>query len=505
MRFPRHEEGVSPRDSDLRRSWREWIAALGPGAIVASLTIGTGELIFSSRAGALFGYRTLGLFALVLGLKWVLVFSSARYWVFSDEHPLRGWAELPGPRGWLPFTLLLVAAPAFPVWVSFHSGTLGTLLGAMTGTRDALGGNATLAWGSVLLGLTWVLSVTGGYRRQERFQTCVVALMLVSVVLALVLMGPDWKAMLGGLMHVGPVEYPDWARELPEFRDRPVWVEVATYAGVVGGSGYDYLAYVAWLRDKHGTRAERRISPEALSRFVAADATVSFLAVLVFSGVFVACGAILLGPRHQVPAGSDLLTLQAQFVAAVGSWLVPLYFAGAFLALAGTLYGTIEVAPAILRELLGAVLPEGTHLDDRRIRRWGVGWSALGAFSILLATLVWRASTGTKEPINLVAWVTPANLFTGVLACGWISALNVWTDRRYAAGAARLGWTLTMLNGVGAVLFFFIGLKGVWDQGRWVGAAVVVGSLAAGCASAAIFGRRRRHDRDPVGSPEEPR
>ena len=41
------------------------MAALGPGAIVASLTIGTGELIFSSRAGALFGYRTLGLFALV--------------------------------------------------------------------------------------------------------------------------------------------------------------------------------------------------------------------------------------------------------------------------------------------------------------------------------------------------------------------------------------------------------------------------------------------------------
>ncbi|MBL9129115.1 MAG: Nramp family divalent metal transporter, partial [Verrucomicrobiales bacterium] len=435
-----------PRDSDSRRSWREWIAALGPGAIVASLTIGTGELIFSSRAGALFGYRALGLFALVLGLKWVLVFSSARYWVFSDAHPLRRWAELPGPRGWLPFTLLLVAAPAFPVWVSFHSGTLGTLMGAVTGTRDALGGNATLVWGAVLLGLTWALSVTGGYGRQERFQTFVVALMLVSVVLALVLMGPDWGAMLAGLFHVGPMDYPDWARVLPEFRDRPVWVEVATYAGVIGGSGYDYLAYVAWLRDKHGSRSDRRISPKALSRFVAADATVSFLAVLVFSGVFVACGAILLGPRHQVPAGNDLLTLQAQFVSAVGAWLVPLYFAGAFLALAGTLYGTIEVAPAILRELLGAVLPEGTPLDDQRIRRWGVGWSALGAFAILQATLAWRMGTGTKEPINLVAWVTPANLFTGVLACGWISALNVWTDRRFAVAEERMGWTLALLN-----------------------------------------------------------
>ena len=476
---------------------------MGPGAIVASLTIGTGELIFSSRAGALFGYRTLGLFALVLGLKWVLVFSSARYWVYSDVHPLRRWAELPGPRGWLPLTLLLLAVPAFPVWVSFHSGTLGTLVGVLTGTRDALGGNATLVWGAVLLGVTWVLSVTGGYHRQERFQTWVVALMLIAVVVALFVMGPDWGAMLGGLFRIGGVEYPDWARELPEFRNRPVWVEVATYAGVVGGSGYDYLAYVAWLRDKHGSRAERRISPEALSRFVAADATVSFLAVLVFSGVFVACGAMLLGPRHQVPAGTDLLTLQAQFVAAVGAWLIPLYFAGAFLALAGTLYGTIEVAPAILREMLGALLPDGAVPDDRRIRRWGVGWTACGAFAILLGTLLWRTSVGTKEPINLVAWVTPANLFTGVLACGWISALNVWTDRRYATGGARMGWTLTVLNGVGAVLFFFIGLKGVWDQGRWVGVAMVLGSLAAGCGIAAVFGRRRRYDRAKAGTSEE--
>jgi len=29
-----------------------WLAVFGPGAIVASLTIGTGELVFSARAGS---------------------------------------------------------------------------------------------------------------------------------------------------------------------------------------------------------------------------------------------------------------------------------------------------------------------------------------------------------------------------------------------------------------------------------------------------------------------
>ena len=43
-----------------------WLTIFGPGAVIASLTIGSGELIFSSRGGALFGYRLLWFFLLVL-------------------------------------------------------------------------------------------------------------------------------------------------------------------------------------------------------------------------------------------------------------------------------------------------------------------------------------------------------------------------------------------------------------------------------------------------------
>jgi hypothetical protein len=131
--------------------WRAWVRALGPGAIVASLTIGTGELVFSTRAGALFGYRVLGLFVAVLLLKWALVFASARHWVWSDVHPLRRWVELPGPRGWLPLVLLLLAVPAFPVWVSFTPGRSARCYGDDRHSRRARG-SASLVWGVALLG-----------------------------------------------------------------------------------------------------------------------------------------------------------------------------------------------------------------------------------------------------------------------------------------------------------------------------------------------------------------
>lgn len=479
------EDGVSPKVEQQTGNggWRVWLSAMGPGAIVASLTIGTGELVFSTRAGALFGYRVLGVFALVLLMKWALVFASARYWVLSGEHPLRRWAELPGPRGWLPMTLLLVAAPAFPVWVSFHSGTIGTLVGDLTGTTAGMGGSAPLIWGVVVLLGVLVLSATGGYARQEKFQAVVVGLMLVSVIVALVMLKPDWGALFAGFLQFDSLRYPDWALALPAFADRPIWVESATYAGVIGGSGYDYLAYVAWLRDKHGQGAARKVDPALLVRLVRADATLSFLTVLAFSTVFVACGTIILGPQKLVPAGSDLLTLQAQFVGVVGPWLRPLYFTGALLALVGTLYGTIEVAPAVLRELWAPLARNGAGVDEERQRRWAVRWAGWGALGILLSTLGWRWVMGARDPFDLVALVTPANLMTGVFACGWISLLNVWLDRRKRVRS--MGVPLLALNLLGGVAFSLIGLRAAWDHGRWSALGTLLAVLAAGWILAA--------------------
>ena len=46
-------EVIAPLPSVLRsRNPLSWMAVFGPGAIIASLTIGTGELIFYARWGA---------------------------------------------------------------------------------------------------------------------------------------------------------------------------------------------------------------------------------------------------------------------------------------------------------------------------------------------------------------------------------------------------------------------------------------------------------------------
>ena len=473
-----------------------WLTIFGPGAVIASLTIGAGELIFSSRAGALFGYRLLWFFILVLALKWILVFATARHMVLTGAHPFQRWMELPGPRGWFPMVFLLLALVAFPIWISFHAGTLGTLLSWLTGTQQALRGGAHLLWGMSMLAVVMVLVVSGGYARLERIQLIIVALMLLCVVLSLVLLKPDWLALLKGcLVPEGP-RYPDWINANPEIATRPVWLETITYVGVLGGSGYDYLAYVSYLRSKGWGNVDGSTNPENVDRrwlrAIWIDSLLSFLAVLIFAGVFVAAGAKVLGPQHQVPGGTNLLTLQAAFVSPLYPWLQPLYWVGAFLAIFGTLYGTIEVAPAVVRELIDAFRPGDANIPTGRIRSWAIWWTGLGGFVVLTWTLL------AQNPPALITILTPANLFTGVLACGFICLLSLWSDHRFLPRALQMPWPLRLLNVAAGILFLALGIKGYWDHSGWTALAILGGTIIAGWITVAVRGRMAKSSAETV-------
>ena len=485
----------------LSRNPLRWLAIFGPGAVIASLTIGVGELIFSSRAGALFGYRLLWFFLLVLALKWILVFASARHIVLTGAHPFQRWMELPGPRGWFPLVFFLLAVPCFPIWVCFHAGTVGTLLSSLAGTEQAWRGGAHFVWGIGVLAGVLLLSASGGYRALERVQLIIVLMMLGAVLVAVCFLRPDWIEFLKGLLIPQSLAYPPWVTPdtFPDIARRPVWLETTTYVGVIGGSSYDYLAYVSYLREKHWGQAGMSVaSTEELKvmnddpghvnrrwlRAPLVDCTMSFASVLLFTGVFVVCGAVVLGPQHKVPGGANLLALQAEFVASVHPWFKPLYFAGAFLAVFGTLYGTLEVAPTILRELVTAFRPADAARLQRRLRFWSVGWVGAAGFVILLWSLLHHLRSGADKPPGLIAILTPANLFTGVLGCGLICLLNAWMDWRFLPAGLRPSRTLLCCSGGAGMIFLALGLRGCWDHSGWTAFAILSGTLALGWAGA---------------------
>jgi Mn2+/Fe2+ NRAMP family transporter len=448
----------------------DWLRCFGPGAILASLTIGVGELVFSTRAGSLFGYRLLWFFALILFFKWLLVYSTARHIAISGVHPFQRWMELPGPRGWFPLIFLLLAVISFPVWVAFHSGTVGTLVAAITGTQNNFGGSAHFMWGLILLFICTVMSLAGGYKTLERAQIAIVAIMLFSVLAAFFVLKPNWTEFFLGLFLPQPVSYPSWAMEHAELRTRPIWVETITYVGIIGGSAYDYLAYVSYIREKRWTRESLRI--------ILFDSITSFIAVLVFTAVFTSLGALILRPQHQIPSGTDLLTLQSQFVTPIFPALKYLYFLGAFLAVFGTLYGTIEVAPAIWREIALSMNP---NFPVQKGRNLAVLWVCVVAALFLILDL----ARGNLPA--LIGVVTPANLFTGVLACGFVCLLAVWADYKWLAQADRMPIPLVILNVAGGVAFLALGIKGYSDYNSPYTLQIFAGTILVGLIAAAFL------------------
>jgi Mn2+/Fe2+ NRAMP family transporter len=480
----------------------QWLRVFGPGAVIASLTIGTGELIFSSRGGVIFGYAILFLFTLVCLLKWTLAYSAARHMVISGVHPFQRWMDLPvGPHGWLPILFFFLAGAAIPVWLSFHASVLGDLVAYLTGTKQYLNGATIHLWGCGLLVGVFLLAMAGGYSALERIQLVIVVGMLAAMMISLILFRPDWFELLLGFIVPERFTYPAWMLDdarpnVQKIVQQPVWAELSLYVGVIGGAGYDYLAYTSYLRDKGWGNAAayggaQSLDDVALRQWIRApliDCTLSFLVVLIFAAVFVASGKLVLGPAHQIPGDGAFLEHQAQFVTHLHPWLFPLYAVGAFLTMWGTLYGTLEVAPVIFRETALACGSSGQtpmNHHSRQLRRLAVVWCTAVALVVLAVSFVYQLRAGADKPPGLTEVLKPVNLFTGVFACGLICLLNPWMDTRLPV-QHRMPRVLAALNLIGGFAFILVGLRGYWDYAGWRAIGVLLGTMALGVAIAAV-------------------
>ena len=499
---------VRPPTAVVSRNPLAWLRVFGPGAVIASLTIGSGELIFSTRGGALFGYRILFLFVTISILKWALVVASARHIVLTGVHPTQRFMSLPGPRGWFPILLFLMALFCMPVWISFHSGVLGNLVSQISGTEGALGGTVDLLWGLLVLSIVVVLTLAGGYTVLERVQLCVVAALIGCATVTLFIYDPDWLELLVGAVTPGGYAYPDWlAGKYPRVAQQPVAVEIASYVGVIGGAGYDYLAYTTFLRDKAWGRshlgtasaadlAEAADDPRHATRLwlraPLIDCGFSFLLIIAFSAVFVASGTIVLAPAEEIPDADNFLGHQARFVTDLHPWLLPLYFAGVFLAMFGTLYGTVEVAHTIYSEITRCFDPKRSRTRARAIRTQATLWCGLGACAVFGWSATHQLNAQETRPPLLLALLTPVNLFTGVLLCGIVCFLLIWVDRRFLPRALRMSYSLATLNVFAGVVFLAIGLYGVVSHAaRTSIIGGLFGATALSWAIAGVLARRR--------------
>ena len=337
----------------------------GPGAIIASMTIGSGETIFASRGGAVFEYTILWCFILGTLMKGIQVYTGSRYFTLTGEHPMERWAYLPGPRKWFPILMGIICIFCFPGWIGGLSKMLGILC------VEIFHSGTPQIWGTIFILSALFLSIFSGYGFLENAQRIIIAILLLSMIAAVFACKPNFISMIKGMFFLSvPSDYEPWIySSYPGVTSRKLWIEIVTYIGAVGGGTYDYIGYLGMLREKNwgiiGLQNVKKIQNKTYNdikemvslsvekknvelgfRWLKApkiDIFFSFGVILVFTLLFVICGAAVLYKQQQIPDGINLIKFQAQFLKNIHHYLLYLYQSSIFFVFFGSIYGAYEV------------------------------------------------------------------------------------------------------------------------------------------------------------------
>lgn len=481
-----YPEAPEELQAGQRGNWLKLLTYFGPGAIVASATLGSGEVLFAPRGGAIFGFAILWTLVWAGLVKGIVAYSGIRYYTLTGEHITSRWAKLPGPRGWFPLLMGLIAIAAFPSWVAGYGEFLGQII---TWTLELPQTQTSFAIvGTVLILVTAALAILGGYELVERVQVLIVAFLSAAILVLTVSALPSPVAIFQGLIPTLPSGYPSFVVEnYPTIADRPVWVEVVTYMGAVGGGIYDYIGYVGYAKRRRwgmlgrsdhaeverfvrefesgetvpvNTNEENQKRGRAWLKAPQVDVLIAFVAITFFTSAAMILGAVSLNEAQLVPSEIQLFQYQAQWFADIDPSLTILWQVGVFFAIFGSLYAVWE---GYTWTWLESFKPFSARIRTLERDRLPLARTITVLYTGGIAlVLLW-------SDLNAVSIVTPASLLGGVFGCGlWCWAM-LWAEKTALPEELQGGWKLdlglvvaglflTIAGAVSIAQFFGLGL-----------------------------------------------
>jgi len=493
---------------------RETLSHLGPGIILASSIVGSGELIAATTVGAEAGFILLWLIVIGCAIKVAAQIEIGRHTLAWGRTPLAAFDRVPGPRigglgwifwGWAIMTALVVVqqggilagvaqtlAAGVPVtaagreWNRVHDAAAATRIQAATARRNGDAAKAaaldaefatleaeakTLTqpsddtfWAVVVGVVTSILLSIGRYGVIERVSIVLVGTFTLVTLLALAMLqfDPAWaissRELVGGIVPSIP----------PAIGGRlPLMTALATF-GIIGVGASELMFYPYWCLEKGYGRAvgPRDDSPAWAARargwlkVMQFDAWASMVVYTVVTVAFYLLGAATLGRLGLRPGGGEMVrSLGAMYAPVFGTWAEELFLVGAFAVLYSTLFAAADGNARIVTDglALAGWIPPGDDARRTWTRRIATAWPLV---ALALALLI-------REPVGMV-------LASGAMQAVMLAALGVavlWF--RYRAMEPRLTpskpWDLLLW--VSAAGFIMVGLWTVWQKLQGIMAA----------------------------------
>jgi Mn2+/Fe2+ NRAMP family transporter len=268
---------------------------LGPSFLWMLSAAGSGELLFTPRIAALYGYTLLWALLAAVVLKWFINGEVGRFSVCTGATILEGFKQLPGPKNWAIWLILL---PQIVVAISTVAG----LSGAAATALILVAGGSVQLWTVIIIVVTAAIVLLGQYNVVEKISSYVGIARTVAVVAAAIFVFPNVGKLASGLV--------------PQIPQDVQYQEILPWLGFMLAGAAGLMWYSYWVEARGygaaSVKGKESIDPKQLNQeqkkklrgwlnLMTISNTLAVVGALLAALSFLILGGELLRPQGLVP------------------------------------------------------------------------------------------------------------------------------------------------------------------------------------------------------------
>ena len=457
----------------------KYLLFFGPGAIVASMTIGQGQLILGPQIGA---WAKFGLLWLITAniATYIFCYIGTRFTMISGINimDLFSYKTKKGWFNWLLFIIVMIFLPIFAATIITTVGqSLTWIFLGLTGTW------LYLVFGIGLCLVAAFLILYAKYKFLEVVQAFFIIVLGVGAVVSAFFVlqsvtNVDYIEIIISFFKIGNVpSYPSWVHNVPDFTATPVPMLMLGYLGTLAISMIPIVGYFGWIKvkkwgvfkdknDPQGFENDRfelfkkdkgkiTFLPDSDTEFkkskrllipLKVDLLIAFIIVSIVSAAYVICGYYLLGIKEDLPTDINLITKQAEIFTSLSPVLEPLFKISVFFAFFGTIYAGFEAAARMTYQTTKNIIPKIKNMEYKRYLVFLILY-VLG-FAIPLSIAIYKG-------LSFMLILSITLLFLGVVGVLFYGIAVIYMSQKVLPKKYRLK-SFGLLLGIVAIILMII-------------------------------------------------